>query len=257
MENPYSGAVALVTGAASGIGAALAAELASRGATVLAVDVDAQGLARNATDGVTTATLDVTDADAVRALFLDVIAQHGRLDYVFNNAGIVAGGNFELTDDALWRKVVDVNLWGVVHGTRAAYDVMLQQGSGHIVNTASSAGVVPVARSVAYTTTKHAVMGLSNALRAEAAGKGVKVSVVLPGMVDSGIFDAATNVGDYDYKRFVRKVPFAMITPEAAADRILDGVARNRQQVVFPFYNKVICALTRAMPATMSRVVNR
>jgi NAD(P)-dependent dehydrogenase (short-subunit alcohol dehydrogenase family) len=259
MSDPFSGAVAVVTGAASGIGAALVQSLAARGAVVVATDVNAARLASVAASvpgRVTTAVVDVSDADELTRLLEGVAAEQGRLDYVFNNAGIVAGGDFELTDEAVWQRIVDVNLWGVVNGTRAAYAVMLRQGSGHIVNTSSSAGVMPVSRSVAYATTKHAVMGLSTSLRAEAARKGVRVSVVLPGMVDTGIFDAAANAGDYDYARAVERVPFAKITPARAAEHILDGVAKNKQQIVFPFYNKVLCSLTRVMPTVMSRVIN-
>jgi len=259
MRDPYPGAVVVVTGAASGIGAALVTALGSRGADVVAADVNADGLdalAGSVVGRVTTAVLDVSDDGAVGWLLEGVAAKHGRLDFVFNNAGIVAGGDFDLTYEDVWRRVVDVNLWGVVNGTRAAYALMLRQGSGHIVNTSSSAGVMPVAQSVAYATTKHAVMGLSTSLRAEARHKGVRVSVVLPGVVDTGIFDAAANTGDYDYARAIDRVPFAKISPAKAAAYILDGVAKNKQQIVFPFYNKVLCSLTRLMPSVMSRVIN-
>src|SRR5882757_9627329 len=219
MRDPYPGAVVVVTGAASGIGAALVTALGSRGADVVATDVNAEALdalAGSVAGRVSTAVLDVAEDGAVGWLLEGVAAKHGRLDFVFNNAGIVAGGDFDLTYEDVWRRVVDVNLWGVVNGTRAAYALMLRQGSGHIVNTSSSAGVMPVAQSVAYATTKHAVMGLST----------------------------------------IDRVPFAKISPAKAAAYILDGVAKNKQQIVFPFYNKVLCSLTRLMPSVMSRVIN-
>ena len=250
--------VAVVTGAAGGIGAALAEMLVSRGVAVVATDVDRAGLDRldSHDAGIRTTALDVTDGSAVRDLVEKVAADHGRLDYMFNNAGVVVGGDFEDMTDEAWRRIVDINLWGVIHGTQAAYAVMRAQGFGHIVNTASSAGVMPVAQSVAYAATKHAVVGLSTSLRAEAAGTGVNVSVVVPGVVDTGIFAAAHNLGGYDYERAIRRVPFGKVSPSRAAEYIVEGVERNRQFITFPAYNKALVALYRVMPALMSRVIN-
>ena len=139
-------AVAIVTGAASGIGRALAAALADRGTVVVLADLDGAGAARAAgtIGGRTTAAgLDVTDADAVRRLVEGTAADHGRLDLLFNNAGIGAGGPVQDLDLAAWRQVIDVDLNGVVHGVVAAYPLMVRQGFGHIVNTASLAGLMP------------------------------------------------------------------------------------------------------------------
>jgi NAD(P)-dependent dehydrogenase (short-subunit alcohol dehydrogenase family) len=254
----WTGKAAVVTGAASGIGAALVGELLQRGASVLALDVSADGLAGlPAHARLRTLRVDVTDAATVRAAYEGVVAEHGRLDVAFNNAGVVVGGPFEDMDPEVWTRVVDINFWGVVHGTEAAYALMLRQGSGHIVNTASSAGVMPVAKSVAYAATKHAVVGLSTSLRAEARAKGIRVSVVIPGVVDTAIFDQATNVGGYDYKAAMKRVPFAKISPADAATAILAGVERNRQFITFPAYNKVLAGLTRLAPELMGKVINR
>jgi NAD(P)-dependent dehydrogenase (short-subunit alcohol dehydrogenase family) len=208
----FDGKVAIVTGAASGIGAALCSELARRGATVHAADREEAGLERllaaNRDRDLHGHPLDVADESAVEALLEKVSADGGRLDYLFNNAGIVVGGDFEQMDADTWRRIVDVNLWGVVHGTQHGYAVMRRQGFGHIVNTASTAGVLPVARSVAYATTKHAVVGLSVSLREEARRHGVNVSVVIPGLVDTNIFASATNVGGHDYAKAMDRVPF-------------------------------------------------
>lgn len=251
--------VAMVTGAASGIGAALTRLLLSRGAHVVAADVDAAGLDRleGAGDRLDRVVLDVRRPDEVFAVVRDVTTRHGRLDLMVNNAGVVVGGPFEATSDEAWSRVVDVNLWGVVHGTRAAYDAMRAQRHGHIVNVASSAGVMPVAHSVAYAATKHAVVGLSTSLRAEARGAGVNVSVVVPGVVDTAIFSSATNVGGYDYERAMRRVPFRKVTASRAAEHILAGVEHNRAVITFPAYNRALVALHRLMPEAMSAVVNR
>jgi NAD(P)-dependent dehydrogenase (short-subunit alcohol dehydrogenase family) len=256
----FDKSVAVVTGAASGIGAAVSGELARRGAVVHAADRDEAGLERlvaaHPGRDLHTHLLDVTDEAAVEALLGKVSADGGRLDYLFNNAGIVVGGDFEHMDADAWRRIVDVNVWGVVHGTQHGYALMRRQGFGHIVNTASTAGVLPVARSVAYATTKHAVVGLSVSLRAEARRHGVNVSVVIPGLVDTNIFAAATNVGGHDYAKAMDRVPFGKITPDAAALHILAGVSRNRAFVTFPVYNRLLVALHRLAPGPMARVIN-
>src|SRR4051794_31394559 len=150
--------IAIVTGGASGIGRAIATALVRRGDTVTVADIDkqrAEEVAERLSELGTAeaAGLDVTDAEAVGALFGSVKDRHGRLDLVFNNAGIaVGGGTEELTLDH-WNKTIDVNLRGVVHGVHAAYPIMLAQGSGHIVNTASLAGLVPAPMMLPYTTT--------------------------------------------------------------------------------------------------------
>jgi NADP-dependent 3-hydroxy acid dehydrogenase YdfG len=151
--------VAVVTGAGSGIGAALCRKLVAQGVSVVAADIDADGLGK--LEGVRTEVVDVTDDDQVRTLITGL----DRIDYLFNNAGVLLGGDAELMTLDQWQCIVDINLWGVVHGTRHAYPVMRAQGFGHIVNTASTAGVVPLARSVAYAMTKHGSRGRTHSAR--------------------------------------------------------------------------------------------
>lgn len=259
MKDHFAGATAIVTGAASGIGRALADALLEGGATVYAVDCDERGMdALTGTDSaLIRVTADVSDRAAMAAVVGRAVAERGRLDFMFNNAGIVVGGDFrEMTADA-WRRIVDVNLWGVVHGTELAYAQMCRQGSGHIVNTSSSAGVLPVAGSVAYAATKHAVVGLSTSLRAEATGHGIRVSVVLPGLVDTGIFESATNLAGYDYAAAVDALPLAMVAPRIAAGQILRGVAKNKQFIAFPGYNRILIGLNRIMPGVVGPLINR
>lgn len=257
MAESFLGTTALVTGAASGIGYALCVALRRRGATVYAADLNADGLTRLAQEcGAVSVELDVTDEAAVATALQRVAAERGSVDYLFNNAGIVVGGPLEGMDAATWRKIVDVNLWGVVHGTQHGYALMREQGHGHIVNTASTAGVTPVAKSAAYAATKHAVVGLSTSLREEARRHGVRVSVAIPGLVDTGIFNAATNVRGYDYDAAMRKVPIRKITPQQAAEHILRGVQRDKPYIVFPAVNRVIVALYRLFPAVMGRLIN-
>jgi NADP-dependent 3-hydroxy acid dehydrogenase YdfG len=255
----FRDAIAIVTGASSGIGRALALELSRRGAIVYAAGRDEGKLAALAADGegrVVPVVLDVTDEPAVKALCERVAREQGKLDYVFNNAGVLLGGDFEKMDREAWSAVLDVNLWGTIHGTHHAYAIMRRQGHGHIVNTASTAGLVPVARSAAYTATKHAVVGLSLALREEGRAHGVRVSCTIPGLVDTAIFGRSRNLEGYDYEAAMRGLPIRKITPEAAARATLRGVAQNRQLIVYPFYNRVLWGLMRWSPALTSWLVN-
>jgi NAD(P)-dependent dehydrogenase (short-subunit alcohol dehydrogenase family) len=168
----FAEGVALVTGGASGIGAALCRELARRGALVVLADREAHGAraeaGRIAAAGgrAEAATLDVRDAAAVEALVAGVFSRHGRLDHLFNNAGIGVGGEVRHLALDAWRDAVEVNLMGVVHGVQAAWPRMIEQGFGHVVNTASSAAFGSGAMTAPYTATKVAVVALSRASRA-------------------------------------------------------------------------------------------
>lgn len=146
--------------------------------------------------------------------------------------------------------MIDVNLLGVVHGTIAAYPLMVRQGSGHIVNTASLAGLIGYPVHTPYATTKHAVVGLSISLRAEAADLGVRVSVVCPGYVDTGIFDAVPIIGA-EREAVLAQIPFKRMDVTQAAQTILKGVVRNRPFVVFPCYGRLLWWLYRIHPALL------
>jgi NAD(P)-dependent dehydrogenase (short-subunit alcohol dehydrogenase family) len=259
MHDPYAGRIAIVTGAGSGIGAALAAALASRGARVVASDLDpaaaAATAARLAAAGhaVRAATLDVTDAAAFRALVDETLDREGRLDLLFNNAGVgVAGETRDLTLDD-WRPAIDVNLWGVIHGVAAAYPRLVAQGSGHIVNTASGAGLVPRPGMVAYAAAKHAVVGLSLSLRAEAGAHGVRVSVVCPGYIDTNIF-RATRFVNVDGRALMALVPIRPMSPAACARIVLRGVARDRPIIVVSRLLRVEWLIHRLSPALSLRL---
>lgn len=258
MTDRFAGGVAIVTGAASGLGRALVVELARRGATIVAADIDKAGaqatadMARGRTEAV---RLDVTRAGDVAALVDETIARHGRLDYLFNNAGIAVGGEaHELTLDH-WRRILDVNLLGPIHGVQAAYPRMVRQRAGHIVNTASLAGLCAYPTMAPYATTKFALVGLSLSLRAEAEAFGVRVSVVCPGFVQTGIFEAATVV-NADRQKLYARLPFAPMDAARAARRILDGVTRNEAVIVFPFYARALWWLSR-LSATLVRPLQR
>ncbi|MFN7950728.1 MAG: SDR family oxidoreductase [bacterium] len=261
MTSDLAGRVAIVSGVASGIGAALASELVARGVLVLGIDRDSAGLAataaRLASPTFEPLVLDLADSRAYGAAIEDHAARRGRLDLLFNNAGIVAGGELADMSEAAIEKMMRVNTLAVIHGSRAACRVMRRQRHGHVVNTASSAGLMPVPWSSVYTASKHAVVGFSLALRAEARRYGVRVSVACPGLVATGIFDAAEPIGRYDYRATVEAAPIRPITPTAAARAILRGVARNRACIVFPSGNRLLLGLRRVLPALVDHLTAR
>jgi NAD(P)-dependent dehydrogenase (short-subunit alcohol dehydrogenase family) len=256
MTSSFHNQTAIVTGGASGIGRALCQELARRGALAVVADIDYDGAqavasAIAAAGGrAVAAPLDVTRAADVERLVADTVRAHGRLDYMFNNAGIgVAGEVRDLSLDD-WRKAVDINLWGVIYGTTAAYAAMLGQGSGHIVNIASAAGLIGEPGLAPYSVTKSAVVALSAALRAEAESLGVRVSVVCPGFVDTAIYENAIGV-KIDKDEFLAKLPVRLVSAPDAARAILRGVERNAAIIVFPFYARLMWWLTRINPSAL------
>lgn len=237
--------VAIVTGGASGIGAALCRALAARGLAVVVADINAAGAEAVAAAirqrGGTAAArhVDVADASSVTQLVQHTVATHRRIDFMFSNAGIAVTADARDLRPEHWRRLIDVNLLGVIHGVQAAYPFMAQQGHGHIVNTASLAGLLPYPTNLPYATTKHAVVGLSLALRIEAADLGVRVSVVCPGFVQTGIGAASPTLNVND-EPMQHELPFKFMDADDAAQRILAGVWRNQPVIVFPFYARVL-----------------
>ena len=252
--------VAIVTGGASGIGRALCEDLGQRGAAVVIVaDINAEGAQQVTSAIITTggkaraAHLDVTQVESVQKLIDDTVSEYGRLDYMFNNAGIAIRGELRDMDLEHWRRILDVNLWGVIYGTTSAYQVMVKQGYGHIVNTASGAGLTPLPLAAGYATTKHAVVGLSTSLRAEGADLGVKVSVACPGFIRTGIFDAAINVTKLkDKKVYPELSSTKMMDAGDCARVILRGVARNNGVITVTAFARLLWWLYRLHPSLIA-----
>lgn len=255
----FAGKQAIVTGGGSGIGAALCRALSSAGAEVLCTDIDEAAAARTAAPlGARSARLDVTDATAVQAAVDGVVDRAGRLDLMFNNAGIVWGGDTELLTLDQWNAIIDINVRGVVHGVAAAYPQMIRQGHGHIVNTASMAGLAAAGQLTSYVMTKHAVVGLSLALRSEAAAHGVGVLAVCPAAVETPILDKGA-VGGFvgrDYFLQGQGVKTAYDADRLAAD-ILSAVERNKAILVKPRRAHASWLFARLAPGIMQRLSMR
>jgi NAD(P)-dependent dehydrogenase (short-subunit alcohol dehydrogenase family) len=248
----FENKVAIVTGGASGIGRALCEGLSRRGAAAIIVaDINAEGAREVAATNrcAQAMPVDVSRKGDVQALVDKTVSQHGRLDLMVNNAGVtICGEARDLTLDH-WRRVLDVNLWGVIYGTTAAYRVMVDQGFGHIVNVASLDGLAPMPLATPYTAAKHAVVGLSTALRIEGADLGVKVSVACPGAVRSGVLDAATFVGIKREEAIAEmQSGFKMADPADCARAILRGVERNQAIIIDTRLNRLFWWLYRLSP---------
>jgi NAD(P)-dependent dehydrogenase (short-subunit alcohol dehydrogenase family) len=214
---------------------------------------------RSAGGNASAVVLDVRDAAAVADLVSQVAAEHGGLGLMFNNAGIAVGGLVEELTLEHWNRVIDVNLRGVVHGVHAAYPVMLRQGHGHIVNTASLAGLVPGPGLAPYAAAKHAVVGLSLSLRAEGARHGIRVSAVCPGFVDTPLLGKIneglpqTEIGANAAARVARLGK--LYPPDLLAQDVLSGVERNRALIIAPRSARVAWRMTRYAPGFAMRTV--
>ena len=254
----FGGKQAIVTGAGSGIGAALCRALAGAGANVVCTDIDGDAAEHTASAlgaRARSARLDVTDAAAVQSTVDDVVARTGGLDLMFNNAGIVWGGDTELLTLDKWNAIIDVNIRGVVHGVAAAYPQMIKQGHGHIVNTASMAGLTAAGQITSYVTTKHAVVGLSLALRSEAAAHGVGVLAVCPSAVETPILDKGA-VGGFvgrDYFLQGQGVKTAYDADRLARDT-LKAIERNKALLVKPRRAHAQWLMARLAPGLMQRM---
>lgn len=256
----FQGASAIITGGASGIGRALGKELADRGCKVCLADrqldavVEAAAEIRTGGGKATAAHVDVSNFAAMQRVVREALTHTGRLDYLFNNAGIAIGGASERHCIEDWDRIVDVNLRGVVNGVQLAYGIMRKQGFGHIINTASTAGLLPAPGAVAYAATKHAVVGLSKSLRAEAALHGIRVSALCPGAIRTPILQGGGKYGksytnltaDEERRMWDRLRP---MDPDAFAVRALDAIARNESIIVIPSWWKLFWYADRCFPA--------
>jgi NAD(P)-dependent dehydrogenase (short-subunit alcohol dehydrogenase family) len=228
------GKVVAVTGAASGLGRALALALTQRGAHVALADIDAPGLQATAhllgsATRVTTHVVDVRQLDAMEQFARDVEAQHGGADVIINNAGVAVLRHFEhipLKDLAF---VLDVNLWGVIHGIRAFLPLLRKRPDGHIVNIGSVNAFVPFPQNSAYNMSKYAVLALCETLTQEFADDAIQVTCVHPGAVRTNLL---RNSPGFTAAQVLHFDSIAKTTSEAAAEAVLRGIERNRKQVL-------------------------
>ena len=260
--------VAAITGAGSGIGRALAIDLARRGAHVALSDVDEVGLAETVTmcEGfgpkVTSARVDVADRDAVFAWADAVVAEHGRVNLIVNNAGVALGATIEGMDIADFQWLMDINFWGVVHGTQAFLPHLHASGEGHVVNVSSVFGLVSIPAQSAYNAAKFGVRGFTDALRLELeiAGANVSSTTVHPGGIKTNIArrarvsqSAIDLAGGADVGQQFDKI--AMTSPARAAKQILRAVERDRRRVLVGPDAKVFDLMSRLPAGVVARIL--
>jgi len=241
-RDSFKGKVVVVTGAASGIGREIALAFARRGAKLAVADINAGALEKVRLEltplgsKVYAQVVDVSVAADVENLCESVYREMERVDILCNNAGIGIGGRFEDVSMDDWEWTLGVNLWGVIHGCHYFYPRMIAQGGGgHIVNTASGAGIAPLPLMTAYCCTKYAVVGLSETLRAEAALHGIGVSAICPGIVNTPITRSAKLCSGTErsapqelQERIVRIYARRNYTPDRVAAAVVKAVEKNK-----------------------------
>jgi NADP-dependent 3-hydroxy acid dehydrogenase YdfG len=260
----FAGKVAAVTGAGSGIGQALAIELARSGAKLAISDVDTEGLA--ATEErlkaigapVKADRLDVTEREAFE-LYADAVVEHfGKVNQIYNNAGIAFAGDIEASQFKDIERVMDVDFWGVVNGTKVFLPHLIASGDGHIINISSVFGLFSVPGQAAYNAAKFAVRGFTEALRQEmtVAGHPVKVTTVHPGGIKTSIARNMTTVEGLDKDELAQTFDkkLASTSPQKAARIILDGVRKNRARVLVGSDAKVLDVIVRVTGSGYQRL---
>ena len=257
----FKNKTAIITGGASGIGKALAMELALHGTEVIIADLqleqakkveleikDSKGKAK-------AVEINVTDYNALEELVCKTKKRTGRIDFIFNNAGIGIYGNLDnyTLDD--WNYIIDVNLKGVTNGVQAVYKIMKAQGYGHIINTASLAGLIPTPGMPSYAATKHAVVGLSTSLRGALAQYGIKVSVLCPGFIRTDILKGGKygRILENVTKEMMDKVStkmekFKPMLPKFFAKKALKDIYKNKPIMVIPAKYKLFWRINRFFP---------
>ncbi|GKU75810.1 SDR family oxidoreductase [Paenibacillus sp. L3-i20] len=247
-----NGKVVFISGASSGIGAITASMLASRGAIPVLTGRNLEKLKERAAvigGNCSYYVMDVTDMKQVEETVQAVIARYGKIDILLNNAGY---GQFEsFTDMPIesFEAMMDTNYLGIVRCTKAVLPYMLKQGNGHIVNIASMAGKIGSAKSTSYTATKHAVLGFTNALRMELKPKGIFVSSINPGPIDTGFFAIADPSGSY-----VKNVSWFMMKPAYVSKAIIRVMERKKAELDLPHAASVGIKLYGLFPRLADRM---
>jgi short-subunit dehydrogenase len=260
MPFDVKGGVALITGAASGIGAALAAALAKRGCNLALADIDGEGLAKTekavAAHGVKVSThaVDVADADAILALPAEIKQRHGRLTVLVNNAGVALGGTFDQICLADFEWLMNINFWGPVRLTKAFLPMLKQEPAASIVNISSLFGIIAPPGQTAYCSSKFALRGFSESLRHELEGTPIRVTAVHPGGIATAIARNARipkGVNPQEVALAIKRTEKMLtLSPDIAAGRIVAAIERGAPRLLIGKDAKTAEAIQRLFPAT-------
>jgi short-subunit dehydrogenase len=246
--------IAVVTGGAAGIGRALSEELAGYGATVIIADINAENAEQTANEikqaggRAIGKQLDVINAEEIEQLLEEIVNEHGRIDYMINNAGIGLMGEVRDMELEQYRRLVDVNIMGIFYGCRAAYSIMIKQGFGHIVNVGSIAGLIIFPIQSVYSATKFAIHSFTMGLRAEAAALGINVSVICPMNIKSAMLDGSMTVVGMRDKNWFANLPVKWMDANEAARKMLKGVAKNKGVIIVPGKARMFWWIFRLFP---------
>lgn len=246
--------IAVITGAASGIGQATAVEFADKGTDLVVSDVNEAGLAETVRAieakgrRAVAVKADVSRPEQVEAMIRKAVDTFGRIDLLMNNAGVGLSGEMRHLSLKDWEWIVGINLWGPVYGIHFALPHMMRQKSGHIVNVASAAGLIASPGMSAYTTTKFGIVGLSEVLRNELARFGIGVTVVCPGFVRTSIFNTTQLRGVKDDKEARAVPPWLGISKEACAKDIRKAVEKDKFLIIPGPEMKVVYCFKRFAP---------
>lgn len=253
MKKYFQDKVIIITGGGSGLGRALAIRMARFAARIHILDIHRNHAIETKDqiakmDGMASYhQVDVTDYNQLSEIFDHILRKEGRIDILINNAGMSITGEVQDLKLDHWRKSVELNLMGSVHGITVVYPLMVKQGFGQIVIISSMAGLAPIPLIVPYVTSKYALVGLSRSLRLEGESLGIKVNTVCPGRLDTALLDSSEILG-VNREQFLKKVPFRAVSLSKAVQIIMKGIISNRSMILFPAYVRWLWWAERYMP---------
>lgn len=257
--------VVVITGAASGIGRSLAVQLAGMGASLALADMNLDGLAKTqslveqAGARCTSRKLDVADREAFEAFAREVVSEHGEVHAVFNNAGVTLVDSVENQSYEDFNWLMNINFWGVVHGTRAFLPYLKQVDEAHVVNVSSVFGILAMPLQSAYNSSKFAVRGFTEALKLELAGSSIQVSCVHPGGIKTGIArNSRMNEKTLGVPQEQMKAEFdakARTTSDQAAEVIIRGVLKNNRRIIVGTDARIMSLVTRLFPGSYEKIL--
>ena len=261
MMNIYDQSIVMITGGASGIGESVVKQLSLLGAKIIIVDRDSKAgnklveYLKPKNEYVEYKNVDMTSVSEVEKLFDDIVKKYSKVDFVFNSAGIFMAGEIRDTPIENWQKVIENNIWAVYNGSHFAYQTMLKQGNGHIINFSSSAGLFPVPVMGIYGSSKFAIVGMSHALRNEAKSLGIKVSVICPTIVNTPLYDTAIYNNFNKAKALKARSKFQ--TPDVAAKKLLKGVSKNKATIHTAVSTKMAWIVYKIIPSLYNYFAQR